>query len=63
MVIENADATPPHLNVVLRLGSSGDMLCFLKLVCHGALSLMYAFLWQSFGLHFAFVLQFVAQFW
>ena len=26
--IENADATPPHLNVFLRLGSSGDLLVF-----------------------------------
>ena len=25
-VIENADATPPHLNVFLRFGSSVDML-------------------------------------
>ena len=24
--IENADATPPHLDVILRLGSSGDLL-------------------------------------
>ena len=27
-IMENADATPPHLDVLLRLGSSGDMLGF-----------------------------------
>ncbi len=27
-IIENADATPPHLDVFARLGSSGDMLGF-----------------------------------
>ena len=29
--IENAHATPPHLDVILRLGSSGDMLGFCSL--------------------------------
>ena len=31
ILIENADATPPHLDVILRLGSSGDMLGFFSL--------------------------------
>ena len=43
LFIENADATPPHPDVVVRLGSSGDMLGILKFICHGALSLMYAY--------------------
>ena len=37
--IENADATPPHLDVFVRLGSSGDLLGVLKVICHESLSL------------------------
>ena len=33
VVIENADATPPHLDVFLHLGCSGDLLGSLKFVC------------------------------
>ena len=33
-IIENADATPPHLVGLLRLGSPGDMLGSLKLMCN-----------------------------
>ena len=33
VVVENADATPPHLNVFLHLGCSGDLLGSLKFVC------------------------------
>ena len=33
MNIENADARPPHLVFVVRLGSSGEMLCFLQFLC------------------------------
>ena len=32
---ENADATPPHLDVFVRLGGLDDMLGFLKFICHG----------------------------
>ena len=28
LLIENADATPPHPEVIVRLGSSGDVLGF-----------------------------------
>ena len=42
-LIENADATPPHPDVVVRLGSPGDMLGIVKFTCHGALSWMYAY--------------------
>ena len=31
--IENAYARPPHLVFVVRLGSSGEMLCFLQFLC------------------------------
>jgi hypothetical protein len=37
-LIENADATPPHLDVCLRFGSKVDVLCFLfflRLGCSG----------------------------
>ena len=37
--IENADATPPHLDVFVRLVSSGDLLGVLKVICHESLSL------------------------
>ena len=33
--IENADATPPHLDVFLRLGSSADLPGFLQFLCKG----------------------------
>ena len=33
VVIENANARPPHLVFVVRLGSSGEMLCFLQFLC------------------------------
>ena len=37
-------ATPPQLDDDVRLGCCGDLLCFLKFICHGALSLMHYFL-------------------
>ena len=37
MIFENADARPPHLVFVVRLGSSGEMLCFgSNLGCFGS---------------------------
>ena len=33
--IENADATPPHLDVFLHLGCSGDLLGTLQFLCIG----------------------------
>ena len=33
LFIENAYARPPHLVFVVRLGSSGEMLCFLQFLC------------------------------
>jgi hypothetical protein len=35
MYIENADATPPDLEVIVRLGSSCDSLCFLHFFGNG----------------------------
>ena len=32
-LIENAYARPPHFVFVVRLGSSGDMLCSLQFLC------------------------------
>ena len=37
--IENADATPPHLDVSLRFGISVDTLGILKFICHGGAQL------------------------
>ena len=34
-IIENADATPPHLDVLVRLGSSADLPGSLKFLCEG----------------------------
>ena len=39
LIIENADATPPHLDVFVRLGSSVEMLCSLHFFALGLLSL------------------------
>ncbi len=35
--IENADVTPPHLDVSLRLGGSAEMLCSLRFFALGLL--------------------------
>ena len=40
--IENADATPPHLDVIVRLGSSVEMLCYLHFFALGLLSVSIA---------------------
>ena len=34
-LIENADATPPHLDVFVRLGSSSDLPGSLQFLCKG----------------------------
>ena len=34
-IIENADATPPHLDVFVRLGSSSDLPGSLQFLCKG----------------------------
>ena len=39
--IENADATPPHLDVFMRLGSSADLHGSLQDLCKGGAQLMH----------------------
>ena len=40
-ILENADATPPHLDVFMRLGSSADLLGSLQFPCKGGAQLMH----------------------
>ena len=53
-IIENADATPPHLDVFVRLGSSVGMLCFCSCFALRLHSSVLRFehcgvLWECFG--------------